>query len=99
MKVAVLAYELQVVLGGELADRLALRVGREALPLLLGRLAHVSHRPLAEIRRHGELPLAHASCVRRRVVGRAGATNQRTSGRTLRLRGAAALGRHWPHLS
>jgi hypothetical protein len=36
VKVAVLADELQVVLGGEPGDRLALRVGGEALALLLG---------------------------------------------------------------
>jgi hypothetical protein len=45
VKVAILADELQIVLGGELADRLALRVRREALSLLLGRLTNVGHRP------------------------------------------------------
>jgi hypothetical protein len=41
VEVAVLADQLEVVLGRELPDALALRVGREALPLLLGRLADV----------------------------------------------------------
>jgi hypothetical protein len=36
VKVAVLFGEFEVVLGGEAADALALRVGGEALPLLLG---------------------------------------------------------------
>lgn len=36
MEVAVLADEFEVVLGREAADALALRVGREALALLLG---------------------------------------------------------------
>jgi hypothetical protein len=36
MEVAVLADQFEVVLGGEAADALALRVGREALALLLG---------------------------------------------------------------
>jgi hypothetical protein len=46
VEVAVLAGQLQVVLDGELADRLALRVGGEALTLLLGRLADVGDRTL-----------------------------------------------------
>ncbi|HWX88473.1 MAG TPA: hypothetical protein VNX67_09875 [Solirubrobacteraceae bacterium] len=36
MEIAVLADQFEVVLGGEAADALALRVGREALALLLG---------------------------------------------------------------
>ena len=36
VKVAVLADQLQVILGGEVGDRLALRVGGEPLALLLG---------------------------------------------------------------
>ena len=44
VEVAVLADDLQLVLGGELRDGLALCVGREALALLLGRLAHVGGR-------------------------------------------------------
>ncbi len=46
VEVAVLADEVEVVLGGEAADRLPLGVGREALALLLGRLAHVGDGPL-----------------------------------------------------
>lgn len=41
VEVAVLVDEVEVVLGGESLNRLALGAGREALPLLLGRLAYV----------------------------------------------------------
>ncbi|HXP28243.1 MAG TPA: hypothetical protein VN804_00685 [Solirubrobacteraceae bacterium] len=50
VKVAVLADQLQVVLGSELADALALGVGREALALLLGRLADVGDRAKRRVR-------------------------------------------------
>ena len=44
VEVGVLLAEVETVLGGELADLLALGIGREALALLLGRLADVGDR-------------------------------------------------------
>lgn len=52
VEVAVLADEVEPVLGREGADRFALRVRREALTLLLGRLAHVRDRARHRFRRH-----------------------------------------------
>jgi len=79
VEVAVLADDRQVVLGGELHDGLALRVGREALTLLLGGLAHVGGcagrwRRCVSHRR--------AVAPRRRAGARDGATSPRTSARS-----------------
>jgi hypothetical protein len=48
VKVAVLADKVEVVLGGELGDRLPLRVGGEPLALLLGGLADIGDRSLLD---------------------------------------------------
>src|SRR2546428_5635987 len=52
VEVAVLTDEREPVLCGEGADRFALRIRREALTLLLGRLANVSNRARRWLRRH-----------------------------------------------
>ena len=52
MEVAVLADQLELVLGREPRDCLALGVGGEALALLLGGLADVGGRPLGTIGNH-----------------------------------------------
>ncbi|HEY5057938.1 MAG TPA: hypothetical protein VII51_02875 [Gaiellaceae bacterium] len=57
MEVAVLARQLEVVLDGELPDRLSLSVRREPLALLLGRLAHIGDSALQRrLRPHCRLP-------------------------------------------
>jgi hypothetical protein len=48
VKVAVLADEVEVVLRGELGDRLPLGVGGEALALLIGGLADIGDRSLLD---------------------------------------------------
>src|SRR6266511_4121946 len=67
VEVAVLADERQPVLGGERTDRFALRIGREALTQLVGRLANVGDRTRRWLRRHA----APRLLLRRRVRGRA----------------------------
>jgi hypothetical protein len=76
VEVDVLVDEVEVVLSGESLDRLALGVGREALALFLGRLAHV--RDGSQLGRR---------CGVRRVVDRVGATSPRTTRRRRRSLG------------
>ena len=86
VEVDVVVDELELVLVGEAADRLSLRVGREALALLLGRLAHV---------RDGASPTRLVAVAPRSLRrSGAGATSRRTSGRRLRLRGAVPRSAH-----
>ncbi|HWA54856.1 MAG TPA: hypothetical protein VG816_11845 [Solirubrobacterales bacterium] len=66
MEVRVFLAEVEPVLGSELADLLALGIGREALALLLGRLADVGDR--ARLRR--------LSLRRRHVAFRVAATSR-----------------------
>jgi hypothetical protein len=77
VEVGVLLAEVESVLGGEAADLLALGIGREALALLLGRLADVGDR--ARLRR--------LSLCCRHFAFRVAATSRRTSARTPRSRG------------
>ncbi|HKI66238.1 MAG TPA: hypothetical protein VJ989_03105 [Solirubrobacterales bacterium] len=69
VEVGVLLAEFEAVLGGELADLLALGVGREALALLLGRLADVGDRARQRC----------LSALRRHFAFRVAATSRRTS--------------------
>ncbi|HEX7290955.1 MAG TPA: hypothetical protein VF250_07495 [Conexibacter sp.] len=98
VEVAVRADDGQVVLGGELGDGLALGVGREALALLLGRLAHVGGRAG---RWRGCVRHRRAVAPRRRAGARDGATSPRTNARSraaAQRRRARAHRGHLPEL-